>query len=51
MAPIFSLRDLGTSVVPLLFLEGRGIGFGMSDGLYGNCDICYGYYNLARGSR
>jgi hypothetical protein len=34
MAPIFSLRDLGTSIVPRLFREGRGIGFGTSDGLY-----------------
>jgi hypothetical protein len=34
MAPIFSLRDLGTSIVPRLFPEGRGIGFGTSDGLY-----------------
>jgi hypothetical protein len=34
MAPIFSLRDLGTGIVPLLFPEGGGIGFGMSDGLY-----------------
>jgi hypothetical protein len=34
MAPIFSLRDLGTGIVPRLFPEGRGIGFGTSDGLY-----------------
>jgi hypothetical protein len=34
MAPIFSLRDLGTGIVPRLFLEGRGIGFGTSYGLY-----------------
>jgi hypothetical protein len=34
MAPIFSLRDLGTGIVPQLFPEGRGIGFGTSDGLY-----------------
>jgi hypothetical protein len=34
MAPIFSLWDLGTSIVPRIFLEGRGIGFGTSDGLY-----------------
>jgi hypothetical protein len=34
MAPILSLRDLGTSIVPRLFPEGRGIGFGTSDGLY-----------------
>jgi hypothetical protein len=34
MAPIFSLRDLGMGIVPQFFLEGRGIGFGMSDGLY-----------------
>ena len=34
MAPIFSLRDFGTGVVPRLFPEGRGIGFGTSDGLY-----------------
>jgi hypothetical protein len=26
MAPIFSLRDLGTGIVPWLFPEGRGIG-------------------------
>jgi hypothetical protein len=35
MAPIFSLRDLGTGIVPRLFPEGGGIGFGMSYGLYG----------------
>ena len=34
MAPIFSQRDLGTGIVPRLFPEGRGIGFGTSDGLY-----------------
>jgi hypothetical protein len=34
MAPIFSLRDLGMCIVPRLFPEGRGIGFGTSDGLY-----------------
>ena len=34
MAPILSLRDLGTSIVPRLFPEGGGIGFGTSDGLY-----------------
>jgi hypothetical protein len=34
MAPIISLRDLGTGIVPWLFPEGGGIGFGMSDGLY-----------------
>jgi hypothetical protein len=34
MAPIFSLRDLGTGIVPRFFPEGRGIGFGTSDGLY-----------------
>ena len=34
MDPIFSLRDLGTSIVPRLFPEGDGIGFGTSDGLY-----------------
>jgi hypothetical protein len=34
MAPIFSLRDLGTCIVPRLFPEGRDIGFGTSDGLY-----------------
>jgi hypothetical protein len=34
MAPILSLRDLGTSIAPRLFPEGRGIGFGTSDGLY-----------------
>jgi hypothetical protein len=34
MAPILSLRDLGTGIVPRLFPEGRGIGFGTSDGLY-----------------
>jgi hypothetical protein len=32
MAPIFSLRDLGTGIVLRLFPEGRGIGFGTSDG-------------------
>jgi hypothetical protein len=26
MAPVSSLRDLGTSIVPRLFPEGRGIG-------------------------
>jgi hypothetical protein len=34
MAPIFLLKDLGTGIVPQLFPEGRGIGFGTSDGLY-----------------
>jgi hypothetical protein len=34
MAPIFSLRDLGTGNVPQLFPKGGGIGFGTSDGLY-----------------
>jgi hypothetical protein len=34
MAPIFSLRDLGTGIVPRLLPKGRGIGFGTSDGLY-----------------
>jgi hypothetical protein len=34
MAPIFSLRDLGTGIVPRRFPEGRGIGFVTSDGLY-----------------
>jgi hypothetical protein len=34
MAPIFSLKDLGTGIDPRLFPEGRGIGFGTSDGLY-----------------
>jgi hypothetical protein len=34
MAPIFSLRDLGTGIVPRLFPKGRGIGFGTIDGLY-----------------
>jgi hypothetical protein len=34
MAPIFSLRDMGTGIVPWLFPEGRGISFGTSDGLY-----------------
>jgi hypothetical protein len=34
MAPIFSLRDLGTGIVPRLFPEGGGIGFGTSDELY-----------------
>jgi hypothetical protein len=29
MAPIFSLRDLGTGVVPLLFPKGRGYRFGV----------------------
>jgi hypothetical protein len=49
MAPIFSLRDFGTGVVPRLFPEGRGICFGTPDGLYGNGAICYGFYNLAQG--
>jgi hypothetical protein len=26
MVPISSLRDLGTGIIPWLFLEGRGIG-------------------------
>ena len=34
MAPISSFKDLGTGIVPRLFPEGRGIGFGTSDGLY-----------------
>jgi hypothetical protein len=34
MAPIFSLRDLGTGVVPWLFLRAEGICLGTSDGLY-----------------
>jgi hypothetical protein len=34
MAPIFSLRDLGTGIVPRLFPEGGVIGFGTSDGRY-----------------
>jgi hypothetical protein len=34
MAPIFSLWDLGTGIVPRLFPEGRGIGFGTSDRIY-----------------
>jgi hypothetical protein len=34
MALIFSLRNLGTGIVQQLFPKGRGIGFGMSDGLY-----------------
>jgi hypothetical protein len=34
MTHIFSLRNIGTSIVPRLFPEGRGIGFGTSDGLY-----------------
>jgi hypothetical protein len=34
MAPISSLRDLGTGIVPRLFPEGGGIGFGTSDGHY-----------------
>jgi hypothetical protein len=33
MAPIFSLRDLGTGIIPRLFPEGGGISFGTSDGL------------------
>jgi hypothetical protein len=48
-APIFSLRDFGTGIVPRLFPEGRGIVFGTLDGLYGNGGICYGSYNLAQG--
>jgi hypothetical protein len=51
MDPIFSLRDLGTDVVPQLFPEGGAIGFGTTDGLYGNGGICYGSCNLAQGSR
>jgi hypothetical protein len=51
MAPIFSLRDLGTGVILRLFPEGRGICFSTSDDLYGNGGICYGSYNLAQGSR
>jgi hypothetical protein len=31
------------------FPEGRGIGFGTLDGLYGNGGICYGSYNLTQG--
>jgi hypothetical protein len=34
MAHIFSLRDLGTGIVPRHFPEDRGIGFGTSDELY-----------------
>jgi hypothetical protein len=34
MATISSLRDLGTGIILWLFPEGRGIGFGTSDGLY-----------------
>jgi hypothetical protein len=34
MAHIFSLRDLGTGVVPRLFLRAEGKGLGMSDGFY-----------------
>jgi hypothetical protein len=30
MAPIFSLKDLGTSVVPRLFPEGGGYRFGFA---------------------
>jgi hypothetical protein len=51
LASIFSLRHLGMGIVPRLFPKGRGIGFGTSDGLYGNGGICYGSYNLAQGSR
>ena len=51
MAPISSLRDLGTGIVPRLFPEGRGICIVTSDGLYGNGGICYGSYILAQGSR
>jgi hypothetical protein len=51
MAPIFSLRDLGPGIVPRLFPEGGGIGFGTSDGLYDNGGICYGSYNPSQGSR
>jgi hypothetical protein len=50
MGPIFLLRDLGMDIVPQLFLEGGGIGFGTSDGLYGNGGIYCGSYNLAQGS-
>jgi hypothetical protein len=34
VAPIISLRDLVTGIVPRLFPEGEGIGFGTSDGRY-----------------
>jgi hypothetical protein len=34
MALIFSLRDLGTCIIPQLFPEGGGICFGTLDGLY-----------------
>jgi hypothetical protein len=34
MAPIFSLRDLGTGVVQWLFRRAEGTGLGTSDGLY-----------------
>jgi hypothetical protein len=34
IGPIISLRDLGTGIIPWLFPEGGGIGFGTSDGRY-----------------
>jgi hypothetical protein len=38
MAPIFSLRDLGTGVVPRHFPEGRGYRFG-----YVRWSLCSGH--------
>jgi hypothetical protein len=34
MAPIISLRDLGMGIIPRLFPESGGIGFGTSDSRY-----------------
>jgi hypothetical protein len=39
MAPIFSLKDLGTTVVPRLFSEGGGYRFG-----YVRWSLCSGYF-------
>jgi hypothetical protein len=39
MAPIFSLRDLGTGVVPRLFPESRGYRFG-----YVRWSLCSGHF-------
>jgi hypothetical protein len=39
MAPILSLRDLGTSVVPRHFPEGRGYMYG-----YVRWSLCSGYF-------
>jgi hypothetical protein len=39
MAPIFSLRNLGTGVVPRVFLEGGGYRFG-----YARWSLCSGHF-------